>query len=437
MLNKIGYACIPVRVDFKTTRKVKLKNSNEKIILDLINLNLQDLQNILKYNIENDIYLFRISSDIIPFGSLLKTNYKGNFKEILDKIGHFIIQNNIRVSMHPGQYLVLNSNDKKVIRNSIDDLIYHFEFLDSLNIDYTHKIIIHIGGKYNDKKESIKRFINNYNNLDDILKKRIIIENDEKNFNFEDIYYIFEYTGAPIVFDFFHDLINPSNYKYDQIFNLIKKTWKREDGNPKVHYSDKSPYKKIGAHSEFIILENFVKFYNLVKENNFDIMLETKDKDISAIKVINFVNSINNMIAKNKIFDEWSRYKYLIMMSNYNEYKELSNLISKIDLSKEKFNYNNLEKNIIYKFYNKIDSILIKRSFKNIKSTLEHIGGYFKNIELKEKKRLKTYLKNFGSGSNDSKDLLRILNYLYKLSQKYNINYIKNQYLFFYKDYIF
>lgn len=66
---KIGYACIPLGVDWSTNRKMSLKNFSSEKFLEITNLNLEDLRNILEYNIQNNIYLFRISLDIIPFGS--------------------------------------------------------------------------------------------------------------------------------------------------------------------------------------------------------------------------------------------------------------------------------------------------------------------------------------------------------------------------------
>lgn len=53
--------------------------------------------------------------------------------------------------MHPGQYTVINTPKEDVLFKSIKDIEYHCEFLDSLNVDYKNKIILHIGGVYGDK----------------------------------------------------------------------------------------------------------------------------------------------------------------------------------------------------------------------------------------------------------------------------------------------
>ncbi len=84
----------------------------------------------------------------------------------------------------------------------------------------------------------------------------------------------------------------------------------KEDGNMKIHYSNQNPYKKPGAHSQFIFLDDFLKYYNLLKKFDADSMLEVKDKEISAIKCI---NSLKENHKKSFIYDEWAKYKYSVM----------------------------------------------------------------------------------------------------------------------------
>lgn len=89
---KIGYACIPLKIPNRTNRSFSIKNYNETLLIEKINSNLDDLLKILKYNISNDIYLFRIASDIIPFGShpINNFNWSYEFKDKLKIIGNFI-----------------------------------------------------------------------------------------------------------------------------------------------------------------------------------------------------------------------------------------------------------------------------------------------------------------------------------------------------------
>ena len=179
---RIGYASQTVGipgVKFKTT---KLKNTTDEKLIELIHSNLHSLDLIFDYNIENNIQMFRISSDIIPFGSheANKLKWWELFQEKLAALGKKAQDNDIRLSMHPGQYTVLNSPNIDVVHRAAADLLYHTRFLDAMNLDESHKIILHVGGVYGDKKSAMERFIENYKQLDERIHKRLIIENDDR-----------------------------------------------------------------------------------------------------------------------------------------------------------------------------------------------------------------------------------------------------------------
>ena len=65
----IGYACIAIAVNGSKMKSCTLKNANEEWLLSLIRHNLYALETVIDYNVLNGIKLFRISSDLIPFGS--------------------------------------------------------------------------------------------------------------------------------------------------------------------------------------------------------------------------------------------------------------------------------------------------------------------------------------------------------------------------------
>lgn len=164
----IGYACLALAVPGSEFKSCILKNADKKRLLALIEHNLNSLETLLEYNISNSILLFRISSDLIPFCSNLAENlpWREIFSEKLLKIGNKIRHSRMRVSMHPGQYTVLNSPNKGVKDRAVADLCYHTAFLNSLGLGDEHKIILHLGGVYGDKKQAIRRFISSYKELD-------------------------------------------------------------------------------------------------------------------------------------------------------------------------------------------------------------------------------------------------------------------------------
>lgn len=415
----IGYACLTKGItSIRGFKTCTVKTYSESKISEIIDNNLDVLLDILKYNIANNIYMFRISSDIIPLAShsVNMFNWKVVFREKLAEIGEYIKKNNIRVSMHPGQYTVLNSNNSDVVKRSIEDLKYHTDFLDLLGVDKTHKLILHVGGIYGDKKLAMQRFITNYQALDQAIKNRLVIENDDKLYNICDVLEISKQTNVPVVFDNLHHKINCCDQKTElEWIELCYKTWGKTDGCCKLHYSNQHPTKRTGAHSEFIFIEQFLEFYKNVSHLNLDIMLEVKDKNLSAIKCI-------NCVVKNKhIFYEkqWANYKYVILEKSHNTYKQIREYLkNRTDFCPECF-YLMIEK-----------ALTIENSDGGYRNSFDHVWGYFKKICTENEKN--QYKRNLEKFNNKQLKAQTMKNFLLKLAKKYQIKYLLESYYFDY-----
>jgi UV DNA damage endonuclease len=288
---KIGYPCINLSLPCRSSRTFRLKNYSEEKLIETIEGNLQCLRKILEYNKQNKIYFFRITSDLIPFAShpIMEFDWQVYFKEKLSEIGKFIKENKMRITMHPGQYTLLNSPNDKVFETSIKDLEYHVEILDLMELDKAAKVQIHVGGVYGDKKRSRQRFIERYRELPAKIKNRLIIENDEKSYGLKDCLYIHEKTGIPIVFDMYHHECLNSGETLEEAFKLFMKTWVTDDGPPIIHYSSEHPVKGKPRHADSINILHFKDFLKKAKNFDFDIMLEIKDKEKSALEAIKLI----------------------------------------------------------------------------------------------------------------------------------------------------
>jgi len=293
LLLRIGYACLTVGVPDTAIKSCLVKNASGTRLRNLISHNLNSLENIISYNGKNNIGLFRISSGLIPFAShpINQIPWWEIYKNEFLQIGQKIKANNIRVSMHPGQYTVLNSPFDEVVARALADLEYHSLVLDSLGVGADHKIILHIGGVYNNKKTAMKRFIINFKRVSDSVKRRIVIENDDKSYNIKDVLEIASDLKIPVVFDKLHNDINPADKRKSAIdwIKVCRKTWRQKDGIQKIHYSQQHPDKKTGSHSESINLDEFYEFYGSLKRKDIDIMFEVKDKNISALNCLDYI----------------------------------------------------------------------------------------------------------------------------------------------------
>ena len=128
---KIGYPCINNTLKCTTNSTFRLASYSEENLKSKIENNLNCLKKVLEFNKENNIKFFRISSDLIPFASheINKFDWQGHFKKEFQEIGNFIKEHNFRISMHPDQFVLINSPNKEIVKRSVDELNYHCDVL--------------------------------------------------------------------------------------------------------------------------------------------------------------------------------------------------------------------------------------------------------------------------------------------------------------------
>lgn len=287
---RLGYACISNIIETtssKTTtltyyKKLDTKTKEEKIDT-IINNNLDNLNNIIKYNIKNNIHFFRITAKLIPLMDIVNIDLN-KYKDKFIKIGKLINKYNMRVDVHVDEYCVLNSVNEIVVLNSIKILNNLKMTMDMFDIQYN--IIMHIGSKAKGIKDSIKRFKNNFNLLDNDLKNKIILENDDKIYNVYQTLKLCEDLKIPMCLDYHHHICNKCTKDIKYYLPRIYKTYKNIV--PKMHYSSPKSKKEKRSHNEYIYSEEFINFIDILKEYNIDtdIMLEAKGKDLALVKLV-------------------------------------------------------------------------------------------------------------------------------------------------------
>jgi UV DNA damage endonuclease len=299
---KIGYPCINTTIGCKSSRTFRLKSYSEKRLIETVENNIACLGRILRFNLKHNILFFRITSDLIPFAShpVCKFDWQKSFGRKFKAIGDFVKKCGIRISMHPDQFTLINSPDERVFENSVRELIYHAQVLDLMKLDTSAKIQIHVGGTYRDRDRSMIRFVERFEKLDMIVKRRLVIENDDRCYGLRDCLQISAKTRIPVLFDVFHHEVNSSGETIQEAFGLFTKTWKEKDGLPMVDYSSQMAGHKIGKHAEAINLEHFREFLDKSKPYDFDIMLEIKDKQTSALKAIEIASQDNRFLVAEK-----------------------------------------------------------------------------------------------------------------------------------------
>ena len=417
-MNNIGYACLTVAVPGTTIKNCMQKSATPEHLMTLIGHNLHALEKIIDYNIKNQIVLFRISSDLIPFGSSLAYDlpWETAFGEILSRIAGKIRRSGMRVSMHPGQYTVLNSPDPGVVLRAGADLSYHAKVLDSLGLSREHKIVLHLGGVYGDKRLAKDRFLTAWQDLPQGVKDRLVLENDGVSYTIADVLETAQTAQIPVIYDNLHNACNPSPGDLPDLhwIKACAPTWKNGHGRQKIHYSQQAAGKKIGAHSETIGLTEFLDYYQPLAALDLDIMLEVKDKNISALKCLN-CTSPRSMV---NLEQEWARYKYHILEHSANSYQAIRQLL------RDKTAYPALP---MYSLIENASQLPIETG--GAVNAAQHVWGYFKDTATgAEKTRYQTLITAFTAGETE---LITLKNHLYRLAVKYQEAYLLNSYYFY------
>ena len=304
----IGYACINMQLSYPqqyggqekgvlpitTGRSMIRRTFDSKGIVyasEKTLSNCSDLEEIVKWNINNGYKFFRVTSNLAPWKSEYRWDDMPDIEQIrkhLWSAGTMANTHNLRLTSHPGPFNVLTSPHPHVVTNCVRDLTDHGDVFDMMNLSRTpyNKINIHIGGAYGDKESAMKRFCENFELLPDSVKSRLTVENDDRAsmYSVKDLYYgVYKRIGIPIVFDYHHHKFCSGDMSEQEALEMAISTWP-SDITPVVHYSESRRKEqldetiRVQAHSDYIYDE--IDTYG----HDIDIMVEAKRKELAVQK---------------------------------------------------------------------------------------------------------------------------------------------------------
>lgn len=267
-----------------------------------VGVSIDALHQILNYLRDEEIHMYRISSDFIPYAThpdmpQFHRQIEQNAVE-LARLGQYAARLDIRLSLHPSQYVVLNAQDEAIVEKSLWDLDSQARLLDALQQGPEAVVVLHVGGVYGDKQSALERFVANFERLSEPARRRLVIENDEASFTVQDCRWIHQRVGVPIVFDHQHHRLNPGELSAVEAARAALSSWP-DNVVPKIHFSsprlDGREIKRgksvkleaplLRQHADYIDPWTFADFVDALSEFRFDIMLEAKAKDLALLKL--------------------------------------------------------------------------------------------------------------------------------------------------------
>jgi len=284
---KIGYPCVNETLPCSAARTFRLASYTPERLVETVTANLACLRQILEWNAQHGLLFFRMGSDIVPFGSHevntfpWQTHFKSEFKAI----GDFIKEQGMRISFHPDQFVVLNSPDPAIVQRSVNELVYQGSMLDLMELDGTAKLQIHAGGAYGDKGLALARWVDTFHTrLPEAVKRRLVVENDDRLYSLRECLSLHDETGVPILFDNFHHECLNYGEPMREALRLAAGTWHpAHDGVLMMDYSSQAPGERKGKHTDTLVPDLFRQFLTELNGLDVDMMLEIKDKEASAV----------------------------------------------------------------------------------------------------------------------------------------------------------
>jgi UV DNA damage endonuclease len=231
---QLGLVCVTISKDIRyraLTRKRLLEQSADgqsKLLEEIYRDNIQTFDSALLYCEREGISLYRIPSAIFPFADEpIGREILEKFAPALARSGERARAANLRLVMHPDQFVVLSSDSSDVVANSVKILQMHADIMDLLLQPRSPWALLEIhGGKSNREDALVARIAE----LPDAIRCRIGLENDEYAYSAAAIHQVCVRSGVPMVFDAHHHVVHEHlpSYEHPSVAEMLAKareTW--------------------------------------------------------------------------------------------------------------------------------------------------------------------------------------------------------------------
>lgn len=270
-----------------------------------LHVSLERLAAIFDYLEKHDIRMYRMASGLVPYGSHPDMpQFHGQVEECADELaalGARARELGLRLSFHPGQYAVLNSERAEVRAAAALDFEVQGAVLDAMGCGPEAVVVTHVGGAVGGREAALDRFEQGLGLLGDAARARLVVENDDRLFGLADVLELHRRTGLRVVWDILHHRCHdPERIPVAEALRLAFATWD-EGTTPKIHYSSprtdaEERRKKVGrrvehrtvlpplkAHADLIDPLGFEDFLaGPAAGLDFDMLIEAKAKDLAV-----------------------------------------------------------------------------------------------------------------------------------------------------------
>ena len=269
---------------------------------------LEMLHGVLDHCERHGIRMYRFAANLAPYATHPDLpQFHGQVEECAEELAAFgarARELDVRLSSHPPQFIVLNSEKPETVAASVRDLEVQAQLMDAMGCGPEAVCVTHVGGGVGGHEAAIDRFERGVSRLSDAARARLVVENDDVVFPLRDALEAARRCDLRVVWDIHHHhVIDPDGIPDAEALRLAMATWP-EDVTPKIHWSTpktamEEKRKKVGrkvetswtlpplrAHADLvdpIAFESFVR--DVADQRDFDVMLEAKGKDLALLRL--------------------------------------------------------------------------------------------------------------------------------------------------------
>jgi UV DNA damage endonuclease len=263
---------------------------------------------VLDYLDRHDIRMYRFSASIAPYATHPDLpHFHRQVDECAAELAAFgarARELGVRLSTHPSQYIVLNSETAATQESAIRDVEMQARLLDAMGLGPEAVCILHVGGSAGGRDAALERFERGFERLGEAARSRLVVENDDRTFALADVLELHRRTGLRVVWDILHHHCNdPDGVPDREALEAALATWPAGEV-PKIHYSTpktaiEERSKRVGrrvertwvlpqlrAHADVL---DPIAFEHFLRETagglDFDVMLEAKAKDLALLRL--------------------------------------------------------------------------------------------------------------------------------------------------------
>ena len=237
---------------------------------------------------ELGIGAFRVNSQVLPLATHPSTGYSleqldpsGAIAGGYEWAGALARAYDVRLSLHPDQFVVLNSERELVVKSAVQELELQASIAELVGADV---IVLHGGGAAGGMQAALERLERGLELLSPRVRERLAFENDDRSFTPRSLAMLCERSGVPLVYDVHHHRCLGDGLSIEEATELAFDTWRGREQH--VHLSSpkggwKGPNTR--AHADYIDPTDFPDAWR-GRTMTIDVEAKAKERAVLALK---------------------------------------------------------------------------------------------------------------------------------------------------------